>query len=269
MICKICGSVNKKYLFTKEGYRIVRCKQCKTVYLEHDLTLRDLIKEVYDPFYKEGVETLENKWCRRRWHREVHVINKLQPKGGNILDIGCSTGNFLELLTDNWKKYGVETCKITSVIAKKKGLHIFDGELPDASYPNEFFDVVTMYSVIEHLIDPEKIINEVSRILKNNGLLVVLTCNIDSMMSKLMGEHWSLYQIPTHLFYFSQKTLTNLLNKYGFWVKRSVHRGGGHFNNKMLRWIEYVMVDHCTILSHFPIQDGMTLYCRKREISRI
>ena len=85
----------------------------------------------------------------------------------------------------------------------------------------DFFDVVTLWNVFEHLLDPRESLREIHRILKGNGLLIMNTPNLDSFDAKLFGRYWIGFELPRHLYIFSENTLTRLLADTGFrMVKR-------------------------------------------------
>ena len=140
---------------------------------------------------------------------------------GKILDIGCGSGVFLKEMNDlGWDSYGVDIDKLATEYANSIGLKVFWGEISDAHYPAEFFDVVTIKSTIEHLHNPFVVLNEVNRILKKDGVLILATPNIDCYEAKIFGRFWSHLSVPQHLYFFSLDTLTDALQKSGFSVQK-------------------------------------------------
>jgi 2-polyprenyl-3-methyl-5-hydroxy-6-metoxy-1,4-benzoquinol methylase len=110
------------------------------------------------------------------------------------------------------------------------GVEVFVGELREAHFSAEEFDVVTLFHVLEHVLDPYSFLLEVNRILKENGLLVIRTPNIDSLISKVVGKYWSWVDPPRHLFYFSPDTLKKMLEKTGFGLINIQAQKGYSFN---------------------------------------
>ncbi len=262
--CRICSNSTSK-LFSKNGYNVVKCTKCDTIQVEHDKTLDDLIKEVYDT--EEHLDlylTPLSKWERRIWFRESATINFFKSNGGKILDIGCNTGKFLHILDGNWDKYGVEPNLQTAKLAKDRGIKVHVGEIFDAGYDSDFFDVVTLYEVINHLIDPIAVFKEINRILKSGGLLVVHSGNIEALIPKLLGPKWKEIMVPTHLFFFSHRTLNDLLNRTGFSVKKTIFKGGGHFG-KYIGTLEYILSDYVKLFNRIPIEDIVVMYAIKEE----
>jgi ubiquinone/menaquinone biosynthesis C-methylase UbiE len=89
--------------------------------------------------------------------------------------------------------------------------------LENINFPPDFFDVVSMFDVFEHLPEPRETLSEIQRIMKPGGILAINFPAIDSYFAKIMGSHWCLL-LEDHLNYFSKKTLTKMLDKYGFKV---------------------------------------------------
>jgi 2-polyprenyl-3-methyl-5-hydroxy-6-metoxy-1,4-benzoquinol methylase len=86
-------------------------------------------------------------------------------------------------------------------------LDVFGGTLRDVDFPSGFFDVVTMWDVLEHMIDPHAELLEVQRVLRRQGVLVLETQNIASWVPKLLGKRWIHYGNDLHLFHFSPATI--------------------------------------------------------------
>jgi len=142
-------------------------------------------------------------------------------KESRILDVGCSTGFFLEIAeSNNWDAYGVEVSEYASHYAREElGLNVFTGTVKEASFSDEFFDVVTMWDVLEHLADPASDLVEINRILKRGGLVFVTTPNISSLAARLTGKKWfGFAKVREHTFYFCPSTLTKMLQKAVFEV---------------------------------------------------
>jgi SAM-dependent methyltransferase len=95
-------------------------------------------------------------------------------------------------------------------------LLIHNRSLEEINFPDHTFDVITMYDVLEHIPDLHEILNAVRRILKPNGILVVQSPNIDSLMARLTGSAWNWLTPPDHLYHFTPSTMRRLLADQGF-----------------------------------------------------
>ena len=98
------------------------------------------------------------------------------------------------------------------------GLDVATGRFEDVDYPDSFFDVITMYHVLEHLYDPREALSKAYQLLRSEGLLVVAVPNFDSLQARLFRQRWYHLDAPRHLYHFTPRTLKMLLHKAGFKV---------------------------------------------------
>jgi len=135
---------------------------------------------------------------------------------GRVLDVGCGIGSFVYAAKmRDWESYGVDIGPAVS-IAEKYNLNVSVGKLEDMDFPEDYFDVVTMFDVIEHIVDLDSLVKKIQFNLRDNGLLIVKTPNIDSLTSRIQGSRWSAVQPEDHVVLFSSKTLLNYLQKFKF-----------------------------------------------------
>ncbi len=130
--------------------------------------------------------------------------------------MGSAAGYFLNATRLHFETAGVEPNRKAAEFSRKKlDLNVHPGRLSDAHFRDAEFDVATMSDVIEHLADPQAELHEINRVLKPGGLLYVVTPNIASITARLMRSHWWGLR-PAHLYYFSPRTLRDLLKRTGF-----------------------------------------------------
>ena len=145
------------------------------------------------------------------------------PEGRKrLLDIGCGTGGFLAQLRDfGWEVEGVELNPRGVRIAQQNyGLtKVYQGILKEVCFPNEYFDVITMSHLIEHLPDPIETLRECFRILKTGGKIVIVTPNIESLAHKFFGRHWLGLVPPWHLYVFSRQALKDCILQAGLKIE--------------------------------------------------
>jgi SAM-dependent methyltransferase len=137
--------------------------------------------------------------------------------GGRMLDVGCCNGSFLALMEqEGWETHGVDFSPTAIGNARKVfgQERTFCGDLPEARYPDEHFDVITLYDTIEHLPNPRAVIEEAVRIGKRDALLIIQTNDFDSLNAKLLPH--SLLYPGQHLYYFRKRDLVDLLSQYGY-----------------------------------------------------
>lgn len=163
---------------------------------------------------------------------------------GRILDVGCGGGSYLYRLKQwGWETYGIEPSKVGATRAQNLGLDVSQGMLEDAHFPDQFFDVVRLSSVVEHLCEPKMTLREIHRILKPDGLVYVTVPNTRSLVFWLFRENWYALDTPRHVISYSPKTLTVLAEATGFEVA-STSFTAGPFN--FVRSLNYLMRDKGT-----------------------
>lgn len=236
--CKLCGSIKRKLRYSVDGYDVVECDGCGLIFinLHKDLDTSSLYSSDY---YLER----ENYYLKNSIVDPVHgfenpnivdfreglkLIGSLKHTG-RLLDIGCGMGIFLSMARDKgWEISGVDISDYAVSFAKERfGLDCFAGKLKNANFPNNYFDVITLWDVIEHFEWPLEELEEIKRILADDGIILFDTPNVESLMRLI--AHWAykatggLFKYPVkklyhqfHLYYFSLRTLRMLLDKAGF-----------------------------------------------------
>ncbi|CAD0003743.1 MULTISPECIES: class I SAM-dependent methyltransferase [Flavobacterium] len=214
---------------------------------KHFLTVKDhsVSKEIFDLYYDENLDMLitspqpdlenlgryyesedyishtDNKRSvfEKAYHfvknialkNKLNLINSEQTQKGKILDIGAGTGDFLlTAKNDGWETFGVEPSERAKEIAKKKGISFVE---QISELENNFFDVITMWHVLEHVPNLELQIQELKRLLKPTGTLIVAVPNFKSFDAKHYGEFWAAFDVPIHFWHFSKKAIKSLFEK--------------------------------------------------------
>ncbi len=212
---------------TSPGYgrhhTIVQCKTCGLVYTTPRLDgsqILDSYVAVEDPLYLE-----ERDGRVLTFERHLRPLEKLHAPPGRLLDVGAYTGVFVEIAAQHgWEAWGVEPSRWAVDQAQARGLKMIEGTLATAGLDDASFDVVTLWDVIEHLADPFTEVQQAHRLLKPGGLLAVHTMDIESPFARVMGPHWP-WLMEMHIYYFSRRTLSVMLEKAGFTVLRAEPQG--------------------------------------------
>lgn len=154
--------------------------------------------------------------------KNLMVKNKLKwiagekPTPGNILDFGAGTGDFLlAAKKKGWKVFGVEPNPDARKLASEKGMEL---EKTSSSFPDQSFDVITMWHVLEHVPDLKEQISELKRLLKPDGLLVIAVPNFRSYDAQKYREHWAAFDVPRHLYHFSPSAIKSIFTSSGFFL---------------------------------------------------
>ncbi len=147
------------------------------------------------------------------------IPKKPKKKPGKILDVGCGSGDTLMLLKQlGWDVYGLEIDKNAVRLARERGLNNIElgGCEEIVNFPNNYFDSIRLYHVIEHTFDPRKCLQLIHKKLKPGGEVILGTPNFNSTVSRLFGKFWYNLDTPRHLFVFSPKTLSIIIKNVGF-----------------------------------------------------
>ena len=223
--CILCRGEKRNTVYDLKDYSYVRCSGCGLVFL-HPLPGRATLMEIYSGADERTVDptsdpTGEEGLFLERFRGELDRIEKLAPRG-RILDIGSAWGFFLHVCRQRgWDAWGVDPARVESEYARRRfGLPVVTGALADARFPSDSFDVVTLWHVLEHLPDPVIELNEIRRVLKPGGLLVISVPTTRSLKDFDYGP------VPLHSWYFERTTLSALVEKTGFRVVRVVGAGG-------------------------------------------
>ena len=136
---------------------------------------------------------------------------------GRLLDVGFGNGRFLELASDaGWDVYGVDTDMVAVNAAKKKGFSVRLGEIAAFGSHANYFDVITLNHVIEHIHNARDTFKLIFEILKPGGTLILSTPNIYSFGHLAYKEYWRGIEVPRHLVIFNWNSIANILKESGF-----------------------------------------------------
>jgi SAM-dependent methyltransferase len=171
----------------------------------------------YDEAYHRNIAASGEGGAPARWQKHRDFIAK-HKQSGSILDIGCNSGGFLSTMNrKDWKLYGIEIERSMAEKARQStGAEVFAGDLMQAPFPADSFDVITCFDVLEHVYQPREFLEKVHGWLKPGGIFYTVLPNIDSWESRVFGGHWYGLELPRHLFHFSPTSLRYIMNKLGF-----------------------------------------------------
>jgi len=142
---------------------------------------------------------------------KLKLINNFQTEAKTLLDFGCGTGDFLKVCQMNgWVITGIEPNQKARAMANQKLNHkVFDvAEL--SHLKNNSFDVITLWHVLEHLPNYREDIETLKNLLKPKGVLVIAVPNFESFDANYYQSFWAAWDVPRHLWHFSQHTISKL-----------------------------------------------------------
>lgn len=231
-ICPACRGNNTEFVFyakdslvSGESFAIIDCNDCGLRFT--------------DPFPEE--ETIGRYYESEEYHshmeksRSLHTkiygfvrnfalkgkanltINKSGRNSGEILDVGCGTGEFLKKMQSRgWQVTGLDASSRAREIARKKNEIDVLEPVAIGKLGKDRFNAITMWHSLEHFHDPGLYLKSLSEALKPDGILVIAVPNYRSLDGEHYGAVWAAYDVPRHLYHFTKETLVSLLNSNGF-----------------------------------------------------
>ncbi len=173
---------------------------------------------------EKSVEEAERPWREFMARERLEDLQRFIDRG-KLLEIGCSTGEFLLAARERFEACsGIEADVNAVQRARSRGLDCHAGAIADASLPAESFDVAVLYHVIEHFRDPRRELRELYRLVRPGGHLIIETPDVETIWFRILGARWRQI-IPDHLFFFSRTTLDRMLAEEGFEVTEVRHVG--------------------------------------------
>ena len=173
----------------------------------------------------------KRNWFEKAYHfvrgmalkRKLKLINSFPVSGKTILDVGCGTGDFLQTAKNNsWNVYGIEPNEKARAIANSKTRNqVFDTNTLQ-EFESGTFDVITLWHVLEHLPNLETEIQNLNRLLKPEGRLVIAVPNFKSYDAKHYNAFWAAYDVPRHLWHFSQTSISKLFSKHNLEIEKTL-----------------------------------------------
>ena len=231
--CNLCRADNTRLMFhardrqsrEKRPFNIVKCKKCDLAYLNPRPTKKEIIQH-YPPWYHSRAQKeIVNLEATTIWGipwREA-MQKKAAPilrykREGKILDIGCGDGSLLKFMEElGWETYGIDFSGDSTRYAREVlGLNVFPGRLEEVSYPEDFFDIIIFFHVLEHLSDPLDTLKKVLPLLKADGVLLIEVPNFASFEARIFRSRWIGIDAPRHLYHFTPRTLEAMLKSAGF-----------------------------------------------------
>jgi 2-polyprenyl-3-methyl-5-hydroxy-6-metoxy-1,4-benzoquinol methylase len=249
--CDFCGGTDTTRLYQLRDLKLeipgefvlVQCNTCGLLYL-NPRPEWDELQQYYEGYHNYlSVEPVIAAFTRGGQIRRCNLIRSYQP-GGRLLDVGCSSGEFLKAMQryQSWELYGVEP--VTQVAKKAREqyqLEVFPGMLLESRFPNNFFNVVTWWDVLEHVPNPSESLRETLRILQPGGWAFIQTPDPYCWEARVFKSYWIGFDAPRHLFMFPRPVLTRYLENLGFEI---VHIGSfaGNFSTackSLGQWLRY------------------------------
>jgi 2-polyprenyl-3-methyl-5-hydroxy-6-metoxy-1,4-benzoquinol methylase len=234
--CTVCGKNSfsnylqgRDYFLTQEEFTIVKCDNCGFLFVNPRPDVNEISKYYKSEEYishsntKKGLLNKVYHIIRKKNHKKKFDLISSYKQSGTILDIGCATGEFLNFLKkQNWKTIGVEPDVTAQNFAKSKyGLNVFSEDFLDKTEPAKI-DVITMWHVMEHVHILRQRMQQIKRLLVKDGIAFIAVPNVACYDARHYGEFWAGYDLPRHIYHFTQESMIRLFEKHNFKLDRIV-----------------------------------------------
>jgi SAM-dependent methyltransferase len=234
--CCVCETDNAEpvgrgkdfeYRTSPDTFVAMRCRSCGLIYLNPRPSVSEF-QRIYPPTYhafdfSEKEFGLAYKVRSRLETKRLLSWCRGLPDDARILDVGCGDGFHLRLLRDfgsrRWTLNGIDIDRRAVEMAERAGLQVQLGSVGEVDLPSEAYDLALMISTIEHVEKPVEALNNVRKLLRPGGRLVIVTDNTDSLDFKFFKDsYWGGYHFPRHWNLFNRGSLTRCAEKAGFEV---------------------------------------------------
>jgi 2-polyprenyl-3-methyl-5-hydroxy-6-metoxy-1,4-benzoquinol methylase len=220
--CPVCNSIlDGEVIFNKNGFDHILCR-CNMVYVPEILRDEGLNlvyageiheKETHDGFRSEPRRT----FICEIYQAGLEQLKKAGYTDGLILDVGCSSGLFLEYaLSKGLKGVGIEPSDYAVEYGRARGVDIIKGYFCESAIGNNDYSLISFWDVLEHCDDPKKILIDAFNTMKKDGYLFIQVPNVAALAPRILRERCNMFNGYAHINLFGPDTITKILNEVGF-----------------------------------------------------
>ena len=220
--CPVCGSLGSgDIIFSKNGFDHILC-ECNMVYVPEILKDEGLNlvysgekheKETHDGFRTEPRRT----FICEIYQAGLELLKKSGYTDGLILDVGCSSGLFLEYASSmGYKGVGIEPSDYAVEYGRARGVEIIKGYFSESTIDKNNYSMISLWDVLEHCDDPKNILIDAYKIMKKDGYLFIQVPNVASLAPRILRERCNMFNGYAHINLFGPDTITKILNEIGY-----------------------------------------------------
>jgi hypothetical protein len=224
--CAACGQTDARPLYEVNGFQIVRCScgLARTVLPNGFDPSTIYTEEYFQGGHRDGYADYEGSGdeLRHEFRRILRALCK-HVSGGKLIELGCAFGFFLEEASSAFTTCGVEISDHARAVCTGKRLDVVREATPEFLASHGPFDAAVMLDVLEHMQDPGDMLDRLRESMRPGAQLLVTTGDYGSLLARVMGKRWRLMTPPQHLWFFSPRTVSALLERHGFRVHTVDH----------------------------------------------
>jgi len=241
-ICVACGSLNSIVFCNHDCRTIRRCRSCDLLFVFPQPDEASLHEQFQSDYFVKGrlpgqtrLELEFEQWRRPTVASIAERILELKSSG-KLLDVGCASGEVFEQFRNGcWQLYGVEPSTLAFKRAAERfgndaSVHLFNAYLSDIDFERNSFDVVTVLESLYYMPDPRRELSRLAQLLKDDGLLAIAVPGYTyQRLLHGSGSSWansrSCSLTTSHLFYFSESSISKLLESHGLRLFDAIQLG--------------------------------------------
>lgn len=220
--CAVCGCATYTMRYVIKGFHIVQCTDCSFVYVNPRIKTEELYKLYASDYFNNtqfGYENYEQnarlrKLTFEKWYSLI--VPYLGKNREKALDIGCASGDFIEVLMQNgWKDVdGIELDPVMIEKLKQKKIPVSTIPLEQQEIVKKY-DLITLFDVVEHLPGLSEALGKLHDLLEEGGIIALITPDYSSTQRKVFGKKWFQFKPYEHIQYFTPDTLARALKPHG------------------------------------------------------
>lgn len=212
--CPVCSSENKAEWARHDFFQADQCEECGFVFINPSLD-EDGLNYYYSNYIGDRLKNLKKMEERLIQYKiDADFIERFVDHG-SLLDVGCNGGFFLDALSKNFNKFGIEIDSDAVTYAKQNyDFNIENCNIGEDSFSENTFDVISFRGVIEHMLEPKHALKRAGELLKPGGYIYFCaTPNLKCLSAELYKEKWNLWHPIEHINIFDKDTLQTALGK--------------------------------------------------------
>jgi SAM-dependent methyltransferase len=233
--CPVCSN-SKTYFFLtaynshgsavynlEKQFNYWKCSLCEALFLVNIKPSPDYYRKYYSKDYRDEHANIGMSAYIIRYSNyiKLSIIKHFIKENTKILDIGSGDGTFLKQLGPLYKRFGLEIEKNLTSDYKKHLITAIHGDIVSIPLKTRDFNCITLWHVIEHIPNPQKLFKKILEISSHKSIVIVSTPNIKSIGFAKGKEDWFHLDAPRHFILFSDKSIKILADKYGFEIVTS------------------------------------------------